>query len=266
MSGEEQDRSQARLDEDEIRLVAAATPLGLELRQARTRPFEAYRLASFEKADKMLTRLSGEVEGAKVDLFEYEWAQPGGRGPTTRGRRVALVLRHPSFEGEARCTRRSHDEPLGAKILASVQRVLLWLMFFWIVLPVWLIRRLRGQPPFPKSRSIGNRELENGFEILSSSADMAARALPPAMQTLAVEGAWKGPLEVRPGMVAVGLRDEVLEPAALERALDLARQVVRAYAPPTPMPAVPYRVATHADTADERADDAGPERASTRAR
>lgn len=252
MNGDD-DRIQGRLDEDQERLIAAATPLGLELRQPRKRPFEEYALGSFEKADSVMTRLSGEIEGAKVDLFEYEWMQPGGRGTVRRGRRIALLLRHPAFDGEARCTWEQF-ETAGAKIFSWSLMSFLGLMLFWIVVPLWLIRYLKGGNPSPKSQRIGNPEFEKRFKILSSSGEMAKRAIPEAIQALAVDEGWKGPIEVRPGMLAVGLQGNVLDAERLEEAVRLAKRLVRAYAPPAPMAAIPYRVADDGDTADVAGD------------
>lgn len=236
------DRVRGRLDEDQERLLEAAAPHGFELRQPRKRPFEELALTAFEAADTVLTRLTGEIDGAKVDVFEYDWVTPGSRGAVSRGRRIVLVLRHPAFEGEVRCRWDDYQDPL-AKALWWSMLAGLGILLSWLLVPIWLYQYSKGQNPFPKRWPVGNAVFEKRFKVHSSSGDEAKRALPGAMQELVVSETLMGPIEVRPGLLAIGLDGKSLDAPTLERALSLAKRVMRAYAPPPNETGMAYRVA-----------------------
>ncbi len=244
------DRLRGRLDEDQDRLIAAAAPHGFELRQPRKRPLEEHALVAFETADNVLTRLTGEVDGAKVDLFEYDWVQAGAKGAVSRGRRIALVLRHPAFEGEARC-RWEQFQGFAAKMTWWSLVLVFGVLLFWLLVPIWLYQYSQGRNPFPKSWPVGNPEFEKRFQVVSSSGEQAKRALPAAMQALVVAEGTRGPIEVRPGLLALGLEGKSLDPQTFERAVRVARRVVRVYAPSTDDARTAYRVAD--DPADAEA-------------
>jgi hypothetical protein len=225
MTRPDDDRIADRLDEDQERLVATATPLGFELRQPRKRPFEDFALKSFEAPDNVLTRLTGEVDGALVDVFEYDWVQPGAKGAVHRGRRIAVVLRHPAFEGDARCTW-EQIQSLALKVF------LIWPLFaflivtlFWLLVPIWLWQHSKGADVFARDWRVGNKEFDKRFKVHSSSSEEALRALPLATQALAVSENLQGPIEVRPGMLAVGVDGKSLDPETFERSISLAKRL-----------------------------------------
>jgi hypothetical protein len=237
------DRIRGRLDEDQERLIAATAPLGFELRQPRKRPLEEHKLKAFEAADTVLTRLTGEVDGALVDLFEYDWVRPGTKGAVQRGRRIVAVLRHPAFEGEARCTWESFQSLVGKLVIWTLIAAVT-IMIFYIVIPIWLYQYSKGENPFPKNWKVGNPEFEKRFKVNGPSLEQAKRALPIAMQSLVVAEGLTGPIEVRPGTLALGFDEKSLDPAMFEKVMRVTKRVVEAYAPPPAHAGAAYRVAT----------------------
>lgn len=248
------DRLGELLDEDQERLVATAAPYGFELRQPRKRPLEEYGLRAFEGADTVLTRLSGEIDGARVELFEYDWVQTGSKGSVQRGRRTIALVKHPSIDGEARCTWKFVQSAPGRALLFVFQLAML-AMLFWLVIPIWIVQYLRGEDPFPKDHDVGDPDFRRRFKVASASTELARRALPEALRRVVLDAELKGPLEVRPGLVALSMRYSELDPIELERAIALTRRVVHAYAPPGDRPNAAYRVASEVAPHPARATD-----------
>jgi hypothetical protein len=245
MAGADDDRLTGRLDEDQEALVAAATPLGFELRQPRKRPLEDHALTAFEGADAVLSRLTGEVDGAKVDVFEYDWIRYGSKGSVHRGRQLLAVLRHPAFEGEARCTRQS-SQTTGGAVLDVILMLAVLALLFWILIPIVLIQRLRGQDVVTRDWLVGDPEFDKRFGVHAKTREAAIRALPIGFQRLAVSADLRGPIEIRPGMLAFGLEGKNLDAAVFGEAARLAKRIVGVYAPTGGKGGSAYRVATDA--------------------
>lgn len=245
-----------RLDEDQSRLVEAAASRRFELRQARKAPLEAYRLTAFEPPDAVLTRLTGEIEGAPLDLFEVEWVARGSKGATYRGKRVMAVLRHPSFAGEARCTW-EHFQGVALTLVKWTLIAFVLVAAFWLILPLWFVRSRRGERTFDRDWRVGDAAFDRRFRVDGPSQADARRALPRAFQSFVVERDLRGPIEVRPGMLAVDVGATTLDPEAFERALALSKAILAIYAPPPGTSATAYRVAGETDAAAPLSGEAG---------
>ncbi len=242
------ERITEKLDEDQERLVAAAAPLGFELRQPRKRPLEDHKLTTFHMADTVLTRLTGEIDGALVDVFEYDWVQPGARGVVGRGRRILAVLRHPSFEGEVKCVPKTKMN-IFAKAFIALALLFCIATIWWLLIPIWLWQYSRGQNPFPRNWNLGNGAFRDRFKVHGPSLEKARQALPPKALDVALAENLSGPIEVRPGTFAFSFDDKSLDAATLERTLKAAKRVVATYAPAANEAGTAYRIATDQDDA-----------------
>jgi hypothetical protein len=242
-SSADDERLAGRLDEDQARLLAAVSPYGFELRQPRKRPFEDYELEAFEAPDTVLTRLSGEIDGVPVDIFEYDWVQPGAKGAVNRGRRIAILIRHPAIDGRARCTWETF-QTLGAKIFYGALIAFVFATLFWLLIPIWLVQHYQGKSTFGRDWRVGDAEFDKRFKVDGPSHAEALRALPCAMQQLALAEELHGPIEVRPGILAMALTAKRFDPQTFERAYALAKRALAAYAPPPAQAGTAYRIAT----------------------
>ncbi len=248
MSGDDGDRIDGRLDEDQQELIAAAEPFGFELRQPRKRPLEDLALAAFEPADAVTTRLRGTVDGTPADLFEYSWTFRGRRSVT--GTRIVLVLRHPSIDGEAHCTREALPGVLGQAVVWFALGIV-FLALFWLVLPIMWMQHRRGERVWTSDHRVGDREFDRRFNVDALNRDLAKRALPLALQQLVVAAEMKGPIDVRPGQIALAIDADRLDPETLSRAVRIGRSVLGIYAPKPDVPELAYRVAEPPPRLDE---------------
>lgn len=231
-----------RLDEDQSRLQDAAAPLGFELRQPRKRPLEEYALTAFEAPSEVLARVSGEVQGARVELFEYDWATPGTKGSVTRGRRVVAVLRHPAIAGNATCVWNRHQS-IPAQILQAVLALIAFATLFWILIPVWAIWFFQGKRIFGKDWKVGDATFDKRFMVDGPSLADAQSALPTSVQALAVREDLRGPLEIKPGLFAFDVGAARLDADALERAVRLTKEIIDGFDPMPAQRGLAYRVA-----------------------
>lgn len=238
------DRIADPLDEGQRQLIGAATPAGFQLRQPQIRPLVDYNLQTFERPASMTTHLTGQVGGVPVDVFDYSWVKVYKRRQE-RGTRVVLVLRDPRFEGEACCSWED-SQTLVAKTLKFFFVALVVLAAFWVVLPLVVFQRARGKTLFGRDCRVGDPAFDNRFRVDSPSRERAVQALPLTMQQLVVAEGLRGPIEVAPGQLALGLQTtplDPLDPQSFERARALAYRVLEAYGATRPQSGPAYRIA-----------------------
>lgn len=239
-----EDRIKGRLDEDQEQLLEVASPLGFELRQPRTRPLEDLKLKSFETPTSVSTRLSGKLNGVPIDVYEYGWVTQGKHSRS--GNRIVLVLRDPSFEGEAHCTWETFQS-IPAKIFQWTLIAFVLVAAFYIIIPILLYQWWKGGPTLGSDHSVGNEDFDTCFRVDGPTKQEAQRALPLAMQELVMDERLKGPIDIRPGHLALAIDAERLDAQTFTRAIAIAKRVLELYSKTKAPPPTAYRVAEQRD-------------------
>ena len=239
MARDTEDLLEGRLDEDERALAEAVAHAGFELRRPRKRPWEELALDALPAPQDVVARITGNVGGALVDVYEYEVAATEGKPRTV----VAAIVRHPGITGQANISKNT-DDPWYAWVLVA----LLLLGFLPITLPIglWLFLTYKfgKQPAQPKweSRAIGSKDFAHKYKVKAPSVEGATAAVPPALQTLLATGSGIT-MQVRPGLLACTLPLERLDRTSAPRAIELAERLLAAAVPNAATTAeTPYRV------------------------
>lgn len=152
----------------------------------------------FSNPDRTTFHARGEVQGATVDVYEYEYSSTDADGNSTTHQELIAMAWHPRIVGGARLY---PDGAAWGGLDASID-ALLWLPPFVLIRGIaWALRGMFGTN-YP-DRNVGHHEFDRLYIVNAPTDEDAQRAIPPALRDTLLRMSFRGSIELRQGLVIV---------------------------------------------------------------
>lgn len=208
----------------EARIAAtseALRPYGFVVQRAFAEGLRAYEpFALFPRPGGYLVGAEGSIEGERVEAYEYTYPPPGPEGPTLTSTVLVVAVHHRSIRGAAAFAPVEREW----SALASLIDTALWVPPFTFFKVFQLLEAQRNP-----DRQIGEGDFDRLYEIRAASASAAREAIPPSLVRVTLGMAFRGAVEVRPGVLLYSVPGARFEADGIVPALGIGAAFLGAF-------------------------------------
>lgn len=170
---------------------------------------------------------AGHVESTPVELYHYEHYWTDSDGNSQGGAALLACVHHPWVAGGASITLDWKQWSTFAAVFDAVT----WFPPFLLLKAVTAYNEARDP-----DRVVGHPEFDRLYYVHADSQEVAARTIPPALGEFLSRLAFRGTIELRPGLILFALESAGLDGDGVDRTLSYVRGLVGAYPPPQAHP------------------------------
>lgn len=182
-----------------------------------------------DSPDECTVHAEGAVDGAHVDLYEYDSTSTDSEGASSTSTTLLAVAAHPWIPGSAGVTVDFREWSTGGALFGAVWDVMTWFPPF-IILKVAMHLNEAANP----DRVVGHPEFDRLYVVRADSAEAAAHAIPEALRDALVATAFQGHLELRPGYLLLSVSGARFDPTGVDHTLRFVSSFLRCFPPPAP--------------------------------
>ena len=177
----------------------------------------------FDTPDECVVFASGSVDGVNAELYEYDSSSRDSDGNTSYSTTLLACLHHPWVTGGASITL---DWKEWSTLAAAIDAAM-WFPPFLFVKAIQMYAESRDP-----DHVLGHPEFDRLYHVHAPSLDHASRAIPPALREFLARYAFKGTVELRPGLILYALHSARFTIEGVQRTMSFARGFLSSFQPP----------------------------------
>lgn len=206
----------------------ALRPYGFVLDVAKASGLAQYApFTFFSTPNEYLVGAFGQIEGARVEAYEYEYTSSDSEGHTTHHDDFVVAIHSPWVHGGVAFL---PDHTQWGGVSAALDTL------FWI--PPFIILKafqsvMEAKHP---DRNVGDAEFDRLYRVRAESDEAAARAIVPAFRQVCLRLAFRGTVEMRPGVLLYSPYQHRMDGTSIVPALGIGAAFLGALAPQSAHP------------------------------
>lgn len=178
------------------RIAAAARalrPYGFVADEASAAGLRAYEpFAIFSAPEAYVAGARGTIEGERVEAYEYTYSTTDNEGSTSTHTTLVVAVHHRAIRGAAAFA----PEPREWSALASFIDAALWVPPFTFLKVFQLLEAERNP-----DRVVGEADFDRLYRVRAASTSAAREAITPSLIRTVLGIAFRGAVEIRPGVL-----------------------------------------------------------------
>jgi hypothetical protein len=141
---------------------------------------------------RYVTCVFGDIEGAQVEAFEYEYTSSDQDGQTTLHDQLVVAVQHPTIRGTASF----RDDAKQWDGVAAFIDAVMWVPPFTVVKAFQLF--MENKNP---DRRVGDADFDRLYVVHAASDEAARSAIPAGLREAVLHVGYRGVVELRPGVL-----------------------------------------------------------------
>lgn len=177
----------------------------------------------FPTPDACVVRAVGALDATRVELYEYDHTSRDSDGVAVHGRTLLACVHHAWVSGGASITL---DRKQWSSLSAAIDAAMWFPPFVFVkAFQLWA----ESKDP---DHMVGHPDFDRLYYVHADSQEIAARTITPMLGEFLTRYAFRGTIELRPGMILYALHDARFDPEGVQRTLSYVRGFIDAFPPP----------------------------------